>query len=63
MFWKKALQILLESCVYMDPEAYMCLAAVEREEDERAWSEQDDADEHQIRRLIERLESGLEAQA
>lgn len=63
MWWKKALQILLESCVYMHPEAYIYLAAVKREEAERAWSEQDEADEQQILRLIERLESRREAQA
>ena len=61
--WKKALQILLESCVYMHPETCMYLAAAEREEAERAWSEQDEADEQQILRLIERLESRREAQA
>ena len=63
MWWKKALQILLESCVYMHPEAYIYLAAVKREEVVRAWSEQDEADEQQILRLIERLESRREAQA
>ena len=65
MWWKRALQILVESCVYMDPYGCMYYAAVEREEAERAWGEQVEADEQQILRLIEidRLESRREAQA
>ena len=63
MWWKRALQVLVESCVYMDPYGCMYFAAAEREEAERAWSEHDDAAEEQVRRLIERLEPRREAQA
>ena len=61
--WKKALQILVESCVYMDPYGCMHHAAARRAAGERAPREQEEADEQQILRLIESLESRREAQA
>ena len=55
--WKKALQILVQSCVYMDPYGYLYHAAARRAAGERARREQDEAEEEHILRLIETLES------
>ena len=39
--WNRLLQVLVESCVYMDPHAYMFYIATKRNAAGRARSEQD----------------------
>lgn len=63
MRWKRALETLIESCVYMDPYAHMYYVTTRRGRGERTWRGQDEADERQILHLIERLDSRREAQA
>ena len=61
--WKKAFRILLESCVYMDPIAFMYYSAAKRGAESRAWIDKDEADERELRRLIEKIEERREALA
>ena len=63
MRWKRALEALIESCVYMDPYAHMYYVTTRGTRGERTWRGQDEADGRQILHLIERLNSRREAQA
>lgn len=55
--WKELLEKLIQSCVYMDPIAYMHYAAAMRQQSDPVSTAKDEADERELIRLVERLES------
>jgi hypothetical protein len=54
--WKEFLGKLIQSCMYMDPIAYMHYAAAMRQRSEQVSTAKDEADERELIRLVERLE-------
>jgi hypothetical protein len=61
--WKEFLEKLVESCAYMDPLAYMYYAAAKREPLRPVPAGQDEADDRELVRLLERLQSKNQASA
>jgi len=55
--WKEFLEKLIQSCVYIDPIAYMHYAAAMRQRSGQVSTAKDEADERELIRLVERLES------
>ena len=55
--WKEFLEKLIQSCVYIDPIAYMHYAAAMRQRSGQVSTAKDEADERELIRVVERLES------